>query len=45
MFDVVSDEPDMKYVMVDATIVKVHRHAQGAKGGRKTRPSAARKAE
>ncbi|MEY9493771.1 transposase [Bradyrhizobium elkanii] len=45
MFDAVSDEPDMEYVMVDATIVKVHRHGQGAKGGRKTRRSAARKAE
>lgn len=45
MFDAVSDEPEMEYVMVDATIVKVHRHGQGAKGGRKNRPSAARKAE
>ena len=44
LFDAVSDEPDMEYVMVDATIVKVHRHGQGAKGGRKTRPSAAPKA-
>ena len=44
LFDAVSDEPDMEYVMVDATIVKVHRHGQGAKGGRKTKPSAARKA-
>src|SRR5689334_25321947 len=25
----VSDEPDMEYAMVDATIVKVHRHGQG----------------
>ena len=25
--------PDMEYAMVDATIVKVHRHGQGAKGG------------
>jgi hypothetical protein len=23
----------MEYAMVDATIVKVHRHGQGAKGG------------
>jgi transposase len=45
LFDAVSDEPDMEYVIVDATIVKVHRHGQGAKGGHKTRPSAARKAE
>ncbi|QQO22702.1 IS5 family transposase [Bradyrhizobium diazoefficiens] len=33
MFDAVSDEPDMEYVMVDATIVKVHRHGQGGKRG------------
>ena len=44
MFDAVSDEPDMEYVMVDATIVKVHRHGQGAKGGPKTKRSAVRKA-
>jgi transposase len=31
LFDAVSDEPDMEYAMVDATIVKVHRHGQGAK--------------
>jgi transposase len=40
MFDAVSDEPDMEYAMVDATIVRVHRHGQGAKGGRKARPLA-----
>ncbi|WP_101756441.1 IS5 family transposase [Sphingobium sp. AM] len=33
IFDVLSEEPDMEYAMVDATIVKVHRHGQGAKGG------------
>ena len=32
MFDAVSDNPDMEYAMVDATIVRVHRHGQGAKG-------------
>ena len=37
MFDAVADEPDMEYAMVDATIVKVHRHGQGAKGGLKAR--------
>ena len=40
LFEACSDEPDMEYAMVDATIVKVHRHGQGAKGGRRTRPSA-----
>ena len=44
LFDVVSDDPDMEYTMVDATIVKVHRHGQGAKGGPKTKRSAVRKA-
>ena len=34
MFDAVSDDPDMEYAMVDGTIAKVHRHGQGAKGGR-----------
>jgi len=40
MFNAVSDEPDMEYAMVDATIVRVHRHGQGAKGGLKAKPSA-----
>jgi transposase len=44
LFDAVSEEPDMEYAMADATIVKVHRHGQGAKGGLKARPSADRKA-
>jgi hypothetical protein len=43
LFDAVSDDPDMEYTMVDATIVKVHRHGQGA-GGPKTKRSAVRKA-
>ena len=41
LFDAVSDEPDMQCATVDATIIKVHRHGQGAKGGLKARPSAA----
>ena len=44
MFDALSDEPDMEFAMIDGTIVKVHRHGQGAKGGLKARPSASRKA-
>ena len=43
LFDAVSDDPDMEYAIVDATIVKVHRHGQGAKGGRRAKPSAAPK--
>ena len=38
IFDAASEDPDMEYAMVDATIVKVHRHGQGAKGGLKIRP-------
>ena len=38
IFDAVSDDPDMEYAMIDGTIVKVHRHGQGAKGGLKARP-------
>ncbi|MCK6103632.1 IS5 family transposase [Brevundimonas sp. EYE_349] len=33
IFDALSDEPDLEYAMIDAKIVKVHRHGQGAKGG------------
>lgn len=39
LFEAVTDDPDMEYAMVDATIVKVHRHGQGAKGGPKIRRS------
>ena len=44
LFQTCSDEPDFEYAMVDATIVKVHRHGQGAKGGLKIRPLAAPRA-
>lgn len=37
IFDAVSGEPDMEYAMVDGTIVPVHRHGHGAKGGLKAR--------
>ena len=38
IFDAVSGEADMEYAMVDATIVKVHRHGQGARRGLIARP-------
>lgn len=44
IFEAVSGEPDMEYAMVDATIVKVQRHGQGAKGGFRVKPSAAPRA-
>jgi transposase len=37
IFDALSGEPDMEYAMIDGTIIKVHRHGQGAKGGLKAR--------
>ena len=37
IFDTLSDEPDLEFAMIDGTIVKVHRHGQGAKGGLKAR--------
>ncbi len=40
IFEALSDDPDLEYAMVDATVVKVHRHGQGAKGGPAARPSA-----
>ena len=33
MFEAVSGKPDMEYAVVDATIVRVHRHGQDTKGG------------
>lgn len=43
IFEAVSDDPYMEYAMVDATIVPVHRHGQGAKGGLKARRLASQK--
>ena len=42
MFHALSGDPDLEYAMVDATIVRVHRHGLGAKGGPSVRPSADR---
>jgi transposase len=42
LFQALSDEPDFEYALIDGTIVKVHRHATGAKGGLSIRPSAVR---
>ena len=38
IFEALSGEPDLEYAMIDGTIVKVHRHGHGAKGGLKARP-------
>jgi transposase len=37
LFDAVSDDPDLECAMVDATLVTVHRHGRGAKGGVRAR--------
>jgi len=42
LFQALSGEPDFEYALIDGTIVKVHRHATGAKGGLSIRPSAVR---
>ena len=39
IFSKLSDDPDFEYVIIDGTIVRVHQHATGAKGGLKIRPS------
>lgn len=40
IFQLLSEDADFEYVMVDGTIVRVHRHGQGAKGGLKISRSA-----
>jgi transposase len=44
IFAALADDPDFEYLIVDSTIVRVHQHGAGAKGGLKIRPSAAREA-
>ena len=40
IFNALSGAPDFEYVIVDGTIVRVHQHGTGAKGGHKIRPAA-----
>jgi len=44
LFKALSDDPDFEYAMIDGTIVRVHQHGAGARGGLKIRPSADRAA-
>ncbi len=37
LFNALYDDADMEMAMIDGTIVKVHRHGQGSKGGLKVR--------
>lgn len=41
MFKALASDADFEYARIDGSIVKVHRHGQGAKGGLRTRPLAA----
>ncbi len=42
IFNALSGDPDFEYAAVDGTIVRVHQHGAGAKGGLKIRLSVAR---
>jgi len=44
IFNALSDDPDMEMAMIDGTIVKVHRHGQGLKGGHIVRRLASQRA-
>ena len=44
LFKALADDPDFEQVMIDATIVRAHQHAAGAKGVPKIRRSAVRAA-
>lgn len=44
IFTVLSGDPDFEYAIIDGTIVRVHQHGAGAKGGLTIRPSATRAA-
>jgi len=38
VFEELAGDPDFEYALIDGTIVKVHRHGAGAKGGPEIRP-------
>jgi transposase len=42
IFNALSGDPDFEYAIVDGTIVRVHQHGAGAKGGLKIRLLAVR---
>ena len=44
LFAAMADDPDFEYVILDATIIRVHQHGTGGKRGRRLRRSAARAA-
>jgi transposase len=38
IFGVLCGDPDFEYALIDGTIIKVHRHGTGAKGGLRSKP-------
>ena len=42
IFNALLENPDFEYLIIDSTIVRVHQHAAGAKGGVKIRRSGVR---
>jgi putative transposase len=44
ILEVLSDDPDLEHLIIDATIVRAHQHAAGGKGGPTFRRSAVRAA-
>ena len=38
VFKALCEDPDFEYVLIDGTLVRVHQHGTGAKGGLKIRP-------
>ena len=44
LFAALAADPDCEYALIDGTIIRVHQHGTGAKGGPTIKPSAARAA-
>ena len=44
LFELLSDDLDFEYALIDGTLIRVHQHGTGAKGGLKIRRSAVRAA-
>ncbi len=42
LFQTLSDDPDFEYALVDGTIIRVHQHGTGVKGGLMVRRSGVR---
>lgn len=42
LFQMLAGDPDFEYALIDGTVIRVHQHGTGAKGGLSIRPSGAR---